>query len=110
MWTKQDAAVAAAYRVDVQRWAALFDGLMDTVGSRFARPEPRCRESFQGAKTGLGLDQHQHRRWKAWHRWTTLIIEPARRIADVIAWSIFRRRHQAAAKTKHYERQKLTEP
>ncbi|RGC69533.1 hypothetical protein C5N14_09670 [Micromonospora sp. MW-13] len=104
-------------------------------------------ESFQATKTGLGLDQHQHRRWNAWHRWTTLviaahaflaaatatstpspgglititvnelrrlfhalIIEPARRIADVIAWSIFRRRHQAAAKTSHYERQKLTEP
>ncbi|OZV78175.1 hypothetical protein CA850_20355 [Micromonospora echinospora] len=35
--------MAAAYRVDVQRWAALFDGLMDPVGSRFARSEPRRR-------------------------------------------------------------------
>jgi SRSO17 transposase len=104
-------------------------------------------ESFQAAKTGLGLDQHQHRRWKAWHRWTTLVIaahaflaaattvcttspagliaitvnelrrlfhalviEPARRVADVIAWSIYRRRHQHAAKTSHYARQALTEP
>ncbi|WP_446220840.1 IS701 family transposase [Micromonospora sp. IBHARD004] len=104
-------------------------------------------ESFQATKTGLGLDQHQHRRWKAWHRWTTLviaahaflaaattvttsspdgliaitvnelrrlfhalIIDPARRAADVIAWSLFRRRHQAAAKTSHYTRQALTEP
>lgn len=104
-------------------------------------------ESFQAAKTGLGLDQHQHRRWRAWHRWTTLviaahaflavaaaatsrrsndliaitvnelrrlfhalIIDPARRIADVIAWSIYRRRHQATAKTSHYARQALTEP
>lgn len=31
-------------------------------------------ESFQATKTGLGLDQHQHRRWRAWHRWTTLVI------------------------------------
>ncbi len=31
-------------------------------------------ESFQAAKTGLGLDQHQHRRWTSWHRWTTLVI------------------------------------
>ncbi len=30
--------------------------------------------SFQATKTGLGLDQHQHRRWRAWHRWTTLVI------------------------------------
>ena len=104
-------------------------------------------ESFQATKTGLGLDQHQHRRWKAWHRWTTLviaahaflaaattastespdgliditvnelrrlfhalIIEPARRVPDVIAWSIFRRRHQNSAKTSHYTRQALTEP
>ncbi len=90
-------------------------------------------ESLQAAKTGLGLDQRQHqqRRWKAWHRWTTLVIaahaflaaattvctpsldgliavtvnelrrlfhalviEPARRTADVIAWSIYRRRQQ----------------
>jgi SRSO17 transposase len=104
-------------------------------------------ESFQATKTGLGLDQHQHRRWKAWHRWTTLviaahaflavataasstspngliaitvnelrrlfhalIINPARRVADVIAWSIYRRRHQDTAKTSHYARQALTEP
>jgi SRSO17 transposase len=104
-------------------------------------------ESFQATKTGLGLDQHQHRRWKAWHRWTTLVIvahaflavaatlstespdgliavtvnelrrlfhalilEPARRVCDVIAWSIFRRRHQDSAKASHYDRQALTEP
>ncbi|MGC4851794.1 IS701 family transposase [Micromonospora sp. DT15] len=104
-------------------------------------------ESFQATKTGLGLDQHQHRRWRAWHRWTTLVIaahaflaaaaaastttpdglipitvnelrrlfhalviEPARRVGDVIAWSIFRRQHQAEAKISHYARQALTEP
>jgi len=91
--------------------------------------------------------QRLHRRWKAWHRWTTLaiaahaflaaattvctpspdglitvtvnelrrlfhalVIEPARRIADVIAWSIYRRRHQNAAKTSHYAHQSLTDP
>ena len=104
-------------------------------------------ESFKATKTGLGLDQHQHRRWKAWHRWTTLVIaapaflaaattvstespdgliaitvnelrrlfhalviDPARRVADVIAWSIYRRRHQDQAKTSHYARQALNEP
>jgi SRSO17 transposase len=104
-------------------------------------------ESFQATKTGLGLDQHQHRRWRAWHRWTTLVIaahaflaaattasttspdglititvnelrrlfdalviDPVRRIADVIAWSIYRRRHQDQAKTSHYARQALSKP
>jgi SRSO17 transposase len=108
-------------------------------------------ESFQATKSGLGLDQHQHRRWKAWHRWTTLviaahafltaaatistsnttgdpdglvaitvnelrrlfhalIIEPTRRVADAITWSIYRRRHQHTAKTSHYARQAVTEP
>ncbi|WP_343447794.1 IS701 family transposase [Micromonospora schwarzwaldensis] len=34
----------------------------------------KIEESFQAAKTGLGLDQHQHRRWTSWHRWSTLAI------------------------------------
>jgi SRSO17 transposase len=34
----------------------------------------KIEESFQAAKTGLGLDQHQQRRWTSWHRWTTLAI------------------------------------
>jgi hypothetical protein len=34
----------------------------------------KIEESFQAAKTGLGLDQHQNRRWTSWHRWTTLAI------------------------------------
>jgi hypothetical protein len=42
VWT-QDTAVAAAYRADAQRWSGLFDELMDVVGSRFGRPEPRRR-------------------------------------------------------------------
>jgi SRSO17 transposase len=108
----------------------------------------RIEESFQAAKTGLGLDQHQNRRWTSWHRWTTLmilahaflaaatahrdrrdpawlipltvnelrhlfnvlIIEPTRRHADALLWSIRRRRHQAQAVTSHYARQALTEP
>jgi hypothetical protein len=41
--TEQDAAVAAAYRVDAQRSAELFEALMDTIEARFARPEPRRR-------------------------------------------------------------------
>ena len=43
MWTNHDAAVAAGYRVDAQRWRVLFDDLILTVGQRFRRPEPRRR-------------------------------------------------------------------
>ncbi|MFI5845729.1 IS701 family transposase, partial [Catenuloplanes sp. NPDC051500] len=43
--------------------------LVTVAGRRWS-----IEESFQATKTGLGLDQHQHRRWKAWHRWTTLVI------------------------------------
>lgn len=43
MWTDHDAAVAAGYRVDAQRWRVLFDDLLLTVGQRFRRPEPRRR-------------------------------------------------------------------
>jgi SRSO17 transposase len=43
--------------------------LVTVAGRRWS-----IEESFQATKTELGLDQHQHRRWTAWHRWTTLVI------------------------------------
>lgn len=36
----------------------------------------RIEESFQAAKGLTGLDQHQVRRWRSWHRWTTLPCSP----------------------------------
>lgn len=39
VWT-QDAAVAAAYRVDARGWSELFGELMDPIEARFSRPEP----------------------------------------------------------------------
>jgi hypothetical protein len=39
-----------------------------------------------------------------------LVIDPARRIADVITWSIYLCRYQDRAKASHYARQALTEP
>jgi SRSO17 transposase len=53
-WSPQPAALHTLVAVAGRRW--------------------RIEESFQAAKTGLGLDQHQHRRWTSWHRWTTLAI------------------------------------
>ena len=34
----------------------------------------RIEESFQAAKGLVGLDQHHVRRWRSWHRWTTLAM------------------------------------
>lgn len=34
----------------------------------------RIEESFQAAKGLVGLDQHQVRRWRSWHRWTTIAM------------------------------------
>ena len=104
----------------------------------------RIEESFQAAKTLVGLDQHQVRTWISWHRWTVLAMlahafltvttaservrNPAppglirlsvnefRRLfvgllltttttpAKLLAWSRWRRQHQARARTSHYQR------
>ena len=32
----------------------------------------RVEESFQASKGLCGLDEHQVRRWRSWHRWVTL--------------------------------------
>ncbi|WP_067972415.1 IS701 family transposase [Mycolicibacter icosiumassiliensis] len=43
--------------------------LVTVAGQRW-----RIEESFQAAKGLTGLDQHQVRRWRSWHRWTTLAM------------------------------------
>jgi len=43
--------------------------LVTVAGQRW-----RIEESFQTAKGLTGLDQHQVRRWRSWHRWTTLAM------------------------------------
>jgi SRSO17 transposase len=43
--------------------------LVTVAGQRW-----RIEESFQAAKGLVGLDQHQVRRWRSWHRWTTLAM------------------------------------
>ena len=41
---------------------------------RVAGQRWRIEESFQSGKELTGLDQHQVRRWRSWHRWTTLAM------------------------------------
>jgi SRSO17 transposase len=40
VWTDEDAAVAAAYRVDVDLWRSGFDEVLDRIAPRFGRCEP----------------------------------------------------------------------
>ena len=61
VWTTENMAVAAAYRVDAQRWSELFGELMDTIEARFTRPEPRRRiRNFVAGFGGINGD----RRWR----------------------------------------------
>jgi SRSO17 transposase len=53
-WTPQPATLAQLVRVAGLRWTV--------------------EESFQAAKSQVGLDQHQVRRWHSWHRFTTLAL------------------------------------
>lgn len=40
-WNKEDAAVAAAHSANPDRWWAGFGALIDRIGGRFTRHEPR---------------------------------------------------------------------
>jgi SRSO17 transposase len=53
-WTPRPTSLAELVRVAGQRW--------------------RIEESFQSAKSLVGLDEHQVRTWTSWHRWTTLAM------------------------------------
>jgi SRSO17 transposase len=53
-WTPKPATLAQLVRVAGIRWTV--------------------EEGFQAAKSQVGLDQHQVRRWDSWHRFTTLAL------------------------------------
>ncbi|MEV0730498.1 IS701 family transposase [Polymorphospora sp. NPDC050346] len=53
-WTPRPATLAQLVRVAGIRWTV--------------------EEAFQTAKSQVGLDQHQVRRWDSWHRFTTLAL------------------------------------
>ena len=58
----------AFYRCWTPRTATLTH-LVRVAGIRWS-----VEESFQAAKSQVGLDQHQVRRWHSWHRFTTLAL------------------------------------
>jgi SRSO17 transposase len=53
-WSPEPTTLATLVRVAGTRWCV-----------------ERC---FQTAKTEVGLDQHQVRRWRSWYRYTTLVM------------------------------------
>lgn len=58
----------AFYRCWAPKPASLAD-LVRVAGIRWI-----VEEGFQAAKSQVGLDQHQVRRWDSWHRFTTLAL------------------------------------
>jgi len=66
---RNDATGEHAYLRCYSPRPATLHALVAVAGQRW-----RIEESFQGAKGLTGLDQHQVRRWRSWHRWTTLAM------------------------------------
>lgn len=62
-------------------------------------------DSFETAKNELGPDHNESRSWHGWHRHVATRLAQRRiRPAHVIAWSLWRRAHQAAAQRSHLKR------
>jgi hypothetical protein len=110
----------------------------------------QIEDGFQQAKTEVGLDHYEVRRWPGWYRHITLallahaflvvaafteharhppppglggltcnevqhlyaalVARPAADAAHRLRWSVWRRRHQARARTCHYRRQAAWQP
>jgi len=66
---RNDTTGELAYHRCYSPWPVPLKMLVAVAGQRW-----RIEESFQAAKTLVGLDQHQVRRWTSWHRWTTLAM------------------------------------
>ena len=66
---RNDASGEHAYLRCYSPRAVPLHTLVAVAGQRW-----RIEESFQTAKGLVGLDQHQVRRWRSWHRWTTLAM------------------------------------
>ncbi len=66
---RNDSTGELAYHRCYAPTTASLQTLVNVAGQRW-----RIEESFQAAKTLVGLDQHQVRRWTSWHRWTTLAM------------------------------------
>jgi SRSO17 transposase len=66
---RNDTTGELAYLRSYSPRPATLHTLVTVAGQRW-----RIEESFQAAKGLTGLDQHQVRRWRSWHRWTTLAM------------------------------------
>ena len=66
---RNDATGELAYQRCYSPRPTTLHTLVAVAGQRW-----RIEETFQAAKGLTGLDQHQVRRWRSWHRWTTLAM------------------------------------
>lgn len=68
--------------------------LVRVEGRRWA-----IEDAFETAKTELGLAHNKTRSWQGWHRHVSLVM-----FAFVLAWSVWRRCHQARVQKAHLKR------
>ena len=114
---RSKSAEKAYYLVFAPPGTALAE-LAAVAGLRWA-----VEECFERAKDDLGLDHCEARSWHGWHRHMSLcmaalipsvpeiryllariLICPPTRKPFILAWSLWRRRHQATATICHYKR------
>jgi SRSO17 transposase len=77
--------------------------------SRSRHQRWEIEETFQAAKSQVGLDEHQVRQWTCWQRFTVLVTPTVYTIAHRLRWSPWRRWHQARARRSHYKRRLAAE-
>lgn len=91
---RRDHTDLAYYRCNSPRHVKLRK-LVAVAGTRW-----RVEQDIQAGKTLAGLDEHQVRTWKSWHRWATLSILAAAFLAVTAAGE--RARPQDEATTGHH--------
>lgn len=78
-----DSSVTRAIHATLPASRALRVGTLPLLDPEAGHPRPTravagirwtVEESLQTAKSQVGLDQHQVRRWDSWHRFTTLAL------------------------------------
>jgi hypothetical protein len=119
--TTKDQTVAAGHSVDVDpaRWQQLFDELMSRVAGRFARVElrQRARAFVPGLLALLEHTQHPPPSGlipltcnEIQHLFAAVLVQPTGDLAHRLRWSLWRRRHEARARTCHYRRRAALQP
>jgi SRSO17 transposase len=86
-------------REDAERWAQGLEEVMERIGGRFGRVEPRRRAQvyLRGLLSPI-------ERKNGWQLAEVAGDRPPDGVQDVLAWSVWRRRHQQRARRCHWKR------